>query len=52
MICGHCDQAINPGEPYTEHPIDAPSLAGTTVYWHTERCPEVPSQTAPASGRR
>jgi predicted RNA-binding Zn-ribbon protein involved in translation (DUF1610 family) len=41
-ICGHCDQAIKPGEQYTEYPIDSPSLAGTTIYRHDHPCRTVP----------
>jgi hypothetical protein len=51
-ICGRCDQMIEPGEQYTEYPIDSPSAAAPTVYWHDHPCRPVPTQTGPVSERR
>jgi hypothetical protein len=50
-ICGRCDQPIRAGEPHSEHPIDAPSQGGTTVYRHLRGCRRVPTQTTQASLR-
>ncbi|WP_329545582.1 hypothetical protein OG548_14485 [Streptomyces sp. NBC_01356] len=50
-ICGRCDQPIREGQPHTEHSVDSPSLGGTVVYLHVERCRRVPTQSNQVSLR-
>ncbi len=52
MICGDCDKAILPGEPYRTYNIPSPSGPGTTVYFHTRSCKKVPVQTTQGPIRR
>jgi hypothetical protein len=44
-LCGRCDEPIQDGEEYTEHPMPGESVAGATIYRHVELCKPVRTQT-------
>ncbi len=50
MLCDHCTDPIEPGEPYQEVPVHAPSAAAPNIVVHKRPCtPTVPHQSTQAS---